>query len=325
MIGYYIDETKQIVMNQFLQDVLKGLRTTPKYLQSKYFYDKKGDELFQKIMECDEYYLTNSELEIFSTQTSELANIVIEQHQNFDVVELGPGNAVKSMFLLKELVSKNALSTYFPVDISKNIINLLHKKLPEELPQMAIHGLNGEYLEMLTSAKKISDKIKLVLFLGSNIGNISIEEVPQFCNQLRSKLSDGDMVLIGMDLKKDPKKILAAYNDSKGYTRDFNLNLLKRINRELGADFNVDDFEHYATYDPGSGACKSYLISRKAQRVNIADVTILFEKDEAIFMEISQKYTAEQSNEIAINSGFEPIAHFFDKKNYFVDVVWKCV
>ncbi len=325
MIGCYIDETKQIVMNQFLQDVLKGLQTTPKYLQSKYFYDKKGDELFQKIMECDEYYLTNSEMEIFSTQTTELANIVIEHHQNFDVVELGPGNAVKSMFLLKELVNKNALSTYFPVDISKNIINLLHKKLPEELPQMAIHGLNGEYLEMLTSAKKISDKIKLVLFLGSNIGNISLEEVPQFCHQLRSKLSEGDMVLIGMDLKKDPKKILAAYNDSKGYTSEFNLNLLQRINKELNADFNLHDFEHYATYDPAIGACKSYLISRKAQRVNIADVTILFEKDEAIFMEISQKYTVDQSNEIALNTGFKPVGNFFDKKNYFVDVVWKCV
>jgi len=312
-------------MNQFLDDVLDGLQATPKYLQSKYFYDKKGDELFQKIMSCDEYYLTDYELEIFSTQTAELANIIINQHQTFDVVELGPGNAIKSMYLLKELVNKNALSTYFPVDISNNIIRLLYKRLPEELPQLAIHGLNGEYLEMLTSAKKISDKIKVVLFLGSNIGNISIEEVPQFCRQLRSKLSKGDMVLIGMDLKKNPKKILAAYNDSQGYTREFNLNLLRRINRELNADFSLNDFEHYATYDPGSGACKSYLVSRKAQRVNIADVTIVFEKDEAIFMEISQKYTIAQSNEIALKSGFEPIANFFDKRKYFVDVIWKCV
>ena len=120
-------------MNQFLQDVLNGLQSTPKYLQSKYFYDKTGDDLFQKIMYCDEYYLTNCEMEIFSTQTSQIADIIIDQHRNFDVVELGPGDAVKSVYLLKELLNKKAVSTYFPVDISNNIIDLLHKKLPESV------------------------------------------------------------------------------------------------------------------------------------------------------------------------------------------------
>ena len=301
-------------MNQFLQDVVKGLGSTPKYLQSKYFYDKRGDELFQQIMQSDEYYLTRCEMEIFSTQTSAIANIIIDQHQNFDVVELGPGDAVKSMYLLKELVNKNAIGTYFPVDISNNIINLLRKKLPEQLPQLTIHGLNGEYLSMLNSAKQISDKIKLVLFMGSNIGNIPKEEVNQFCRNLRNQLSKGDMVLVGMDLKKNPRQILAAYNDHKGYTREFNLNLLRRINGELRADFNIDGFEHYATYDPASGACKSYLVSLREQQVSIPDdVTIKFAKDETIFMEISQKYTIEESDKIAIQNGFEPVAHFFDK------------
>jgi L-histidine Nalpha-methyltransferase len=313
-------------MNQFLQDVLKGLQSAPKYLQSKYFYDKKGDELFQKIMQCEEYYLTNCEMEIFSTQTSEIANIIIDQHRNFDVVELGPGDAVKSLYLLKELVNKNAIDTYFPVDISNNIINLLHKKLPEQLPQLNIHGLNGEYLSMLASAKHISNKIKLVLFLGSNIGNIPKEEVNQFCSELRGQLSAGDFVLIGIDLKKNPKQILAAYNDSKGFTRDFNLNLLKRINEELCANFNIEAFEHYATYDPVSGACKSYLISLREQRVTIPDsVEIKFAKNEFIFMEISQKYTVRESDKIAVQCGFEPVAHFFDKKKWFTDVIWKCV
>jgi L-histidine N-alpha-methyltransferase len=313
-------------MNQFLQDVLKGLQATPKYLQSKYFYDKKGDELFQQIMNCEEYYLTNCEMEIFSTQTSQIADIIIDQHRNFDVVELGPGDAVKSIYLLKELINKNAVSTYFPVDISNNIIDLLHKKLPEQLPQLNIHGLNGEYLTMLTSAKQISDKIKLVLFLGSNIGNISIEDVPLFCRELRSQLSEGDMVLIGIDLTKNPKQILAAYNDSKGYTREFNLNLLRRINRELHADINVEAFEHYATYDPYTGACKSFLVSLKWQQVDIGkNATIGFAKDETIFMEISQKYSVEQTDEIASRSGFIPVAHFFDKNKWFTDVIWRCV
>jgi L-histidine Nalpha-methyltransferase len=313
-------------MNQFLLDVLKGLQTTPKYLQSKYFYDKKGDDLFQKIMHCEEYYLTRCEMEIFSTQTSHIADIIIDQHRNFDVVELGPGDAVKSVYLLKELVNKNAISTYFPVDISNNIIDLLHKKLPEQLPKLNIHGLNGEYLAMLTSAKQISDKIKLVLFLGSNIGNISMEDVYPFCRELRGQLSVGDMMLIGMDLTKNPKQILAAYNDSKGYTREFNLNLLRRINRELNADFNVEAFEHYATYDPYSGACRSFLFSLKEQQVAIGENAIInFAKDETVLMEISQKYTVEQTDKIACQSGFTPVAHFFDKNKWFIDVIWRCV
>ncbi|MGH2648821.1 MAG: L-histidine N(alpha)-methyltransferase [Ginsengibacter sp.] len=313
-------------MNQFLQDVLKGLQSTPKYLQSKYFYDKKGDELFQQIMQCEEYYLTNCEMEIFSTQTSELADIIIDQHKSFDVVELGPGDAVKSIHLLKELVNKKAIDTYFPVDISNHIIDLLQKKLPEQLPQLNIHGLNGEYLSMLTSAKKISDKIKLVLFLGSNIGNIPKEGVNDFCRQLRSQLSTGDMVLIGIDLKKNPRQIRLAYDDSKGYTREFNLNLLTRINRELDGNFNVPDFEHYATYDPATGACRSFLVSLKNQQVAIGESgTFNFEKNETVFMEISQKYTVEQTDEIASQTGFEPVARFFDKNKWFTDVIWKCV
>lgn len=313
-------------MNQFLQDVLKGLQSSPKYLQSKYFYDKRGDELFQAIMQCDEYYLTDCELEIFSTQTSKLADIIIGQHRNFDVVELGPGDAVKSLYLLKELVDKNAINTYFPVDISNNVINLLQKKLPEQLPRLNIHGLNGEYLSMLTSAKKISDKIKLVLFLGSNIGNFPKEEVNQFCRELRNQLSVGDMLLVGIDLKKNPRQIRAAYDDHNGHTREFNLNLLKRINRELEGNFNLEDFEHYASYDPISGACRSFLVSLKDQHVSIGDNgSFTFAKNEIVYMEISQKYSVEETNEIAINCGFTPIAHFYDKNNWFTDVVWRCV
>ncbi len=313
-------------MENFLEDVLRGLRSSPKYLQSKYFYDKRGDELFQEIMNCDDYYLTNCELEIFSEQTQALADIIIGQHTNFDVVELGAGDAIKSVYLLKELVNKKAISTYFPVDISNNIINLLHEKLPAQVPHLHIHGLNGEYLDMLSSAKKISDKIKLVLFLGSNIGNISLEDVPVFCKELRSQLSPGDIVLIGIDLKKNPKQILAAYNDSNGYTREFNLNLLQRINAELDGDFKLESFDHYATYDPQSGACKSYLVSLKEQEARIGNNDMIrFRKDETIFMEISQKYTIEQTDQTAVHSGFIPVAHFFDKNKWFVDVIWRCV
>jgi dimethylhistidine N-methyltransferase len=313
-----------MIMDSFLNDVLKGLRSQPKYLFSKYFYDEKGDELFQKIMASGDYYLTNCEMEIFSKQTADIADAVLKNDAVLDVIEFGAGDATKSVFLLKELVKRNAIHTYFPIDISKNIIDFLEKKLPGELPQLSIHGLNGEYLEMLAQTNHFSTKRKLVLFLGANIGNFKFNEMPDFCKKLRSLLSERDSVLIGFDLKKHPRKILSAYDDREGFTSQFNLNLLTRINNELDGNFDLGNFEHYATYDPASGACKSYLVSLKKQQVVIADEVIGFEENETIFMEISQKYSIEQINETALSCGFAPSATFYDSKRYFVNVVWKC-
>ena len=310
-------------MNNFLQDVLKGLQSSPKYLESKYFYDKKGDELFQKIMASDDYYLTNCEMEILSGQKAKIAEAVSEEEGKLDVIEFGAGDATKSIHLLKEFCEKGIIANYFPIDISENIIGMLKQNIPNEIPGLNIHGLHGEYFDMLAEANRISKSRKLVLFLGANIGNFKFDAMPAFCKKLRSLLSDGDMVLIGFDLKKDPKKILSAYNDSEGITNQFNLNLLRRINSELNAGFNLNNFEHYAMYDPDSGACKSYLVSIKEQNVCIDGRAINFEKDETIFMEISQKYSVAQIDEIAVECGFTPVAHFFDTKKYFVDVIWK--
>jgi len=187
---------------------------------------------------------------------------------------------------------------------------------------LKIAGLNGDYFDMLVKAAAISKKRKVILFLGSNIGNMSIIEAGAFLKRLRNHLNPGDMLLVGMDLKKNPKTVLAAYNDKGGITRRFNLNLLERINRELGADFNVKQFEHYPTYDPDTGACKSYLVSLVDQEVKIADQTIHFSKDECIFMEISQKFTIDQTDQIAVNNGFKPVSRFFDRKKWFTDVIW---
>ena len=311
-------------MNQFLTDVLKGLQSDPKYLDSKYFYDKKGDELFQKIMSSDEYYLTNAEMEIFSTQQAAIADEVLKNTNQLDVIEFGPGDAIKSVHLLKELTERKSIANYFPIDISKNIIGLLNETLPRQIPGVAIHGLAGEYFEMLSSVHNISSNKKLVLFLGANIGNFKFNEMPHFLQKLRSSLSPGDVVLIGFDLKKNPRKILAAYNDQEGYTREFNLNLLSRINKELKGNFAVDNFEHYAMYDPSSGACKSFLISLKSQNITINGTEINFEKDEPVFMEISQKYSVKEINEFAQKTGFKNNADFFDRNHYFVDVILRC-
>ena len=310
-------------IDQFYEDVIEGLRATPKHLSSKYFYDANGDKLFQDLMNCEEYYPTKCELEIFSEKTAEICKAMIGDGDAFELIELGAGDATKSAYLLKYLLDNQADFAYLPIDISSNVISYLNVTLPVTLPGLQIEGLNGEYFDMLEKAASMSDKRKVVLFLGSNIGNMPVHEAQEFCIKLRNHLSQGDMVLVGADLKKSPKTVLAAYNDQQGITKRFNLNLLERINRELNADFDITQFEHYPTYDPETGSCKSYLISVANQNVNINGTeNIHFSKDEYIFMEISQKFTVAQINEMAIKASFRPVEHFFDSKKWFTDAIW---
>jgi L-histidine N-alpha-methyltransferase len=318
-------ETKQShpdKTTQFYQDVITGLQASPKYLNSKYFYDANGDKLFQELMNCDEYYPTNCELEIFSGQTAEMAAAIMAG-EAFDLIELGAGDAMKSSYLLKYLLQQKADFTYMSIDISDSVISYLNITLPVILPGLQITGLNGEYFEMLTKAVASSKRRKVVLFLGSNIGNMSVSEAVTFCSEVRQHLSPGDSLLIGFDLKKNPKTILAAYNDKGGITKKFNLNLLERINRELNADFDLNQFDHYPTYDPETGACKSYLVSLADQVVKInGRENIHFLKDEYIFMEISQKFALSQTDQMASAAGFKTVNQFLDHKKWFVDAIW---
>jgi len=312
-------------MSQFLSDVLRGLSAKDKFLQSKYFYDEKGDKLFQKIMGSEEYYPTRCEMEIFTRETNELVAVLTERQTEFDIVELGAGDATKSIHLLKGLLDNKVTFTYFPVDISNNVISQLHQNLPEKLPGLDLKGLNGEYFDMLEKAKTLSDKIKVVLFLGSNIGNVALDKAGEFAKALRGHLKQGDLVLIGFDLKKDPITILNAYNDKAGFTRDFNLNLLARINKELQGNFSLNNFYHYPTYDPLTGACRSYLVSSRDHQVSVAGHAFEFTDGEPISMEISQKYTVDQTDELAAQNGFTPLHHFYDSKKWFLDAIWRCV
>jgi dimethylhistidine N-methyltransferase len=307
----------------FYSDVINGLRAEHKYLSSKYFYDENGDKLFQRIMACPEYYPTRCEMEIMQHQSGKMARFFMEDSADFDLVELGPGDATKSWFLLKQLQKDHANFTYYPIDISSQVIGWLEDRLPVTLPGIRLHGLNGEYLEKLHQVNTFSSKRKIVLFMGGNIGNMTVQQATQFCRQLYAQLRPGDLLLTGFDLKKHPRTILDAYNDRQGITRDFNLNLLTRINRELGADFDLEKFEHYPVYDPGTGACRSYLISKQAHEVHIGDKKIHFAENEAINMEISQKYTMAETESMAAQSGFEPVDIFYDNKKWFADVLWR--
>lgn len=310
-------------MEKFLSDVLAGLNSKPKYLQSKYFYDAAGDRLFQKIMQSDDYYLTNCEMEILENQKEEIAGNICRISSRVDVVEFGPGDAVKSIHLIRELNTQQCIGKYFPIDISGNIIQLLEKKFSSEIPNLTLRGFEGEYFAQLWEVNQISSHRKLVIFLGGNIGNYLPENMMKICRQLNEGLAVGDLALIGFDLKKDPATILAAYNDHEGWTAKFNLNLLERINRELDADFDVAAFKHFSTYDPIAGACKSYLISRREQDIHLSDNTIHFIKNEPIFMEVSQKYRPEEIATAARESGFEQLEVFTDKRSFFADVLWQ--
>ena len=313
----------------FYNDVVEGLGSSPKYLQAKYLYDDEGDKLFQEIMACEEYYPFRCELEIFTERSAELAKIIIGAGDAFDLIELGAGDCTKSSHLLKRLMAVNADFTYMPIDISARMIERLAIDLPVAIPGIDILGLRGEYFNMLRKATRISGNRKVVLFLGSNLGNMTSGEAALFSRELHEILQPGDLVLVGLDLKKRPSTILAAYNDKRGITRDFNLNLLKRINRDFRGDFKIDHFEHYPMYDPSTGSCKSYLISLMDQRVTLQyggeERSFDFGRNEALFMEISQKYTADEVDFVGRQASFETVKQFFDKRKWFVDTIWRVI
>ncbi|WP_454046946.1 L-histidine N(alpha)-methyltransferase [Chryseobacterium sp. Marseille-Q8038] len=316
-------KTAKNAVDQFRSDILNGLSNTPKKLSSKYFYDKVGDHLFQKIMAMPSYYLTRCELDIFKNKTDELIDLLIPGDEPFDLIELGAGDAMKSTYLLEQLIRKGINFTYMPIDISGNILSILHQKLSSQFPEIKITCLEGDYFEMLQKAASLSDRRKVVLFLGSNIGNMTLEEAEGFCLHLNKNLSPKDRVLIGFDLMKNPHIILEAYNDKEGITASFNLNLLTRINNELGGNFDLKQFQHYQTYDPVSGACRSFLISLISQEVTIDNTRISFEENEWIDMEISQKFSSEKIMGLAQQSGFAIAGTINDSKKWFVDSIWQ--
>ncbi len=307
------------------EDTLKGLSSNPKFLSSKYFYDEAGSKIFQDIMHMPEYYLTDCELEIFDQQKGSILNAFAQINGSFDLIELGAGDGYKTKVLLRHLLNQNTDFKYMPVDISEMALAEMANNLKEELPDLHVEAKAGDYFEMIKYINNSGSSAKIILFLGSNIGNYTWKESIDFFSQLKMQMQSHDRLFIGFDLKKDPRTILDAYNDPYGYTREFNLNLLRRLNNELGANFNTNNFRHHAVYEPISGAAKSYLVSLKEQKVDIEELETSFEFDayEAIYMEMSQKYDLNMIHDLANISGFEVEQNFFDTKKYFVNSLWK--
>ena len=309
----------------FAEDVLRGLSATPKSLSSKYFYDDEGSRLFRKIMELPEYYLTRAEFEIFETQASQIFEAFTESSEAFDLIELGAGDGTKTAVLIEHFLRRAADFTYSPIDISREAVDSLTGKFNARFPGLRINARVGDYFRILETLKTESARPKILLFLGSNIGNFSREASIEFFRHLRAVMNAQDLLFIGFDLQKDPRVILAAYDDADGVTAEFNLNLLRRINRELGGNFDLSKFSHYAIYRPTECAARSFLISREQQEVYIErlDKTFRFKPWEPIFMEISQKYNTEMIEELARLGGFRVKQNFFDEQKYFVDSLWK--
>ncbi len=308
---------------QFAKDIAEGLAQTPKKLSSKYFYDEKGDELFQQIMGMEEYYLTDCEHEILSTYRADLLRDITSKR--FDLIELGAGDGMKTKVLLRYFLQQKANFRYVPIDISGNILAELEGALADEMPVLEVSPVQGDYFKSLKQIPHVPNTQKVVLFMGGNIGNLDMEEASVFLRVLASHLHKGDLLMIGFDLKKDPKIILDAYNDKQGITKAFNLNLLDRINNELGGNFNIANFKHWPTYNPLTGATKSYLISTKEQKVDIEAIGKSFHFDayEAIDMELSQKYSLTDIQNLAAKSGFTVKKNYTDERNYFVDSLWQ--
>lgn len=308
--------------NEFARDVIQGLTATPKRLPSKYFYDEKGDRLFQQIMNLDEYYLTKSEYEILSTYKGQLLSIFSDQCEKFNLVEFGAGDGYKTKVLLKHFLEEEANFTYRPIDISGNVLRILEDSLKKELPDLHVKPMEDHYFKALEKLENNGTR-NVVLFLGSNIGNFTGDQATKFLKGLYDGLSKGDLLLIGFDLKKDPSIILQAYDDSEGVTREFNFNLLDRINNELGGTFDRNKFKHFPSYNPQSGKCQSFLISRERQVVKVMDEEIEFFPWESIHTEISQKYSMMDVSSMALQAGFTIAQNFYDERSYFVNSVWR--
>ncbi|MDA0999214.1 MAG: L-histidine N(alpha)-methyltransferase [bacterium] len=286
--------------SSLLKEVLQGLRHEPKSLPCKYFYDERGSHLFEEICALEEYYPTRTEIGIMERHAAEMAAAIGPGSM---IIELGSGAGIKIRLLLGEL---EAPAAYAPVDISRAHLLNAAEQLRADCPELEILPIFADFTHpFLIPAARKPPRRRVVYFPGSTIGNFTPEAAGSFLESMREICGPGGGMLIGVDLKKDRKVLEAAYDDEKGVTREFNLNILRNINREFGADFQADAFEHLSFYNEEEGRIEMHLVSRKAQTVRLGKEKIRLEKDERIHTENSYKYTLDEFGALAAGSGYE--------------------
>ena len=306
----------------FAIDVLTGLSAQNKSIPAKYFYDDIGSELFQKISQHPDYYLTKTEFSIIEKAALHIPKMI--QSSEIDIIELGAGDGHKSKLLIDGFLNNGCKVNFYPIDISEKAMQLLGENLSINT-NLAIHGIVADYFTGLNYLKKISNNKKLVLFLGSNIGNFNQQQSGDFLKKLWLSLNQSDHLLIGYDLKKEAHTLNKAYNDSDGLTKAFNMNLLNRMNQELGGHFDPAKFEHYGFYNPRIEAMESHLISLEKQDIVIDSLekSVHFEAFEPVHLESSYKFTVAEINNLAAHNGFNVVQHFSDENGYFIDSLWQ--
>jgi dimethylhistidine N-methyltransferase len=296
--------------DQFLREVVAGLTGCPKTLPCKYFYDERGSKLFDAICELDEYYPTRTELAIMVEHAPAMAGMF----EPGDVlVELGSGSSVKTRLLLDRL---DGLSAYVPVDISSEHLNSTAGVLRAAYPRLSVRPVAADYCAPFPVPLAAGRRV-IVYFPGSTIGNFHPTEAVQFMRQIRSLCGPRGGLLIGVDLEKEIGVLERAYNDDRGVTALFNLNLLERMNKELGAGFDLDDWRHHAVYNKSCGRIEMHLLSARSQSVSIDGHRIAFDAGETIWTESSYKHTAAGFAQIAKLSGFRVEQVWTDPSEWF--------
>ena len=298
------------IQDGFAQALLRGLRNTPKEVPCKYFYDDEGSRLFDTICELPEYYQTRAEIALLTAHRDEIARLM---GPNVEIVEFGAGSLRKVRIMLDAATNVRA---YTPIDISGDYLRDVTWTLAKEYPSLHLRPIVADFTEPFAIPIAAGALRQVGFFPGSTIGNFRPSVALGLLRKMRTALCGGGL-LVGVDLVKDPTLLHAAYNDSVGVTAAFNKNLLARANRELAADFNLDAFVHYASYNAAAQRIEMYLVSLERQCVRIADQCVTFANGEALHTEDSHKYTIDSFRELAARAGFKPRSAWSDRDRLF--------
>jgi dimethylhistidine N-methyltransferase len=300
----------------FAEDVDRGLSSVPKYLPCIYFYDYQGSVLFEKICDLPEYYLTGAEASILRAYSEEITSHL---PPGSALVELGSGSCVKTEYLIEELLVRYGKVTYSPIDISRKMLKESARSLIERYEDLEVISVAAEYREGIRQIEMRMDRPKLILWLGSSIGNFEPDEAVVFLKSIVELLAPEDLFLIGFDLDKEKSILEHAYNDDAGVTARFNLNLLARINRQLEGEFDLDLFRHEAVYNQEKSRVEMFLVSLRDQEVSIADCgrRYAFKKGERIHTENSHKFSLKAIESISRRAGMRIVKQWLDDMEYF--------
>ena len=297
--------------SDFADAVIAGLRGYPKSIPSRFFYDARGSELFERITELAVYYPTNAEIALLEQYSDDIAALA---GPNIRLVEFGSGSSRKTDRLIDAL---HPLEAYVPIDISDSALLQASLRLKARFPELSVQALHGDFNQPLPLPVTSQAKKTLGFFPGSTIGNLTHDGARQFLRNSRDMLGADSAFLVGVDLKKDPDILLPAYNDSEGVTAAFNLNLLMRVNRELGGTFDLDSFAHEAIYNEAHGRIEMHIRSLKAQSVQVLSESFDFAEGERIHTENSHKYTVAEFQDLARSAGWEPVEAWTGEEKLF--------